>query len=73
MSRTIVKCPKCGHPAVKYNHGISCVYCKNGKLDLKVSTQIPKGKIKSNPLTLEQSEKLPLFSKNLAEKQTSLF
>ena len=70
----IVKCKTCGSAAVRYPSGVVCVPCRRQKkLDLQVQATIPKGKIKTKPLTLENTEKMPLFSRKLADKQTSLF
>jgi len=52
--RKIVNCPTCSKSAMNYGQplGIQCCHCGHGcaKLDLGVQAQIPKGKIKTQPI-----------------------
>ena len=64
MSHQLVTCPKCGNTAMFYRslNKASCVYCKNGKLDLNVQATIPPGKIKVSAPKLSDPDKMPLFA-----------
>lgn len=73
MAHSLVTCKKCGHIALFYTiiNKISCVYCKNFKLDLGVKATVPPGKIKVQPADLS---KAPLFSGlPKPNKQSELF